>query len=184
MTMIKITHEQGFTNKECLEEALATHGFLSKFAIVGVGDKYQLNITQSRRDVNRTIVENELKKELDEAIKTILPTYTKLLATDDFNAKGFYLKRETKDLEEETLVFEKIHAFSEKDVPEQIIIKIRRDYNLTVDTQNFTGNKCRETTRNFEDAIGQVIWREMKPEDTTNNRKLRNGQLLELTICR
>jgi len=179
MTRIQITHKHGFTSRECLEEALATHNLLSQFAIARVGDKYQLNATLSSRDVNREMLENELKKKLDEAIKTILPTYTKLLATDDFNGKGFYLKRETKDIVEETLVFEMINAFSEKDVPEQIILKIRNDYSLTIETKNFTGSKCRETTKHFEDDIGQVIYREMKPEAATNSRRL-----LEQSICR
>ncbi len=181
MTRIRITHEQGFASRECLEEALATHNLLSQFAIARVGDKYQLDGTLSHRDKDEITLKNELKEKLDEAIRTILPTYTRLLATDEFNDQGFYLKRETKDIHEETLVFEKIHSFSERDVPEQIILKIRNDYNLTIDAQNFTGDKCRDTTKKFEDDIGKVIDRIMKPEEATNNRRLIE---MEIPICR
>ncbi|MCE7747820.1 MAG: DUF2997 domain-containing protein [Candidatus Heimdallarchaeota archaeon] len=177
VTKIRITHEQGFASKECLEEALTIHDLRSGFHITRVGDKYQLNTSSSSRDGDKLKMENDLKKRLDEIVSIILPTYTRLLATDDFNSKGFFLKRNSKDMSEETLVFQRINSFSEKDVPEQIIIKIRRDYNLTIDTNNFTGKKCLETTKQFEDKIGQVIHREMKPETATSSRKLATIQI-------
>ena len=94
LTRIKINHEQGFMNKECLEEALTIHDLGSMFAIVRVGDKYQLNASLDARNENKLKMEISLKKRLDEVVRTIFPTYTKLLATDDFGSKGFYLKRE------------------------------------------------------------------------------------------
>ena len=179
ITRIRISHAQGFKNKECLEEALAIHDLGSMFAVERVGDKYQLNASLAARHGNKQQLEESLRKSLDEVVETILPTYTKLLATDDFGSKGFYLKRETKNLEEETLVFEKINSFSEKGLPEQIVVKIRYDYRLTLDTSNFVGKKCLDTTKQFEDNIGQVIGREMKPEFVTINRRL-----LEITEYR
>lgn len=179
LTRIKINHEQGFKNKECLEEALTIHDLGSMFAITRVGDKYQLNASLAPRGRDRLKVETSLKEQLNEVVRTILPTYTKLLATDDFGSKGFYLKRETRNLTEEVLVFEKPNPIGERGKPEQVIIKIRTDYILTLDTRNFTGKKCLDATKQFEDNIGQVIGREMKPESATNNRRL-----LEISVCR
>jgi len=178
LTMIKISHKQGFKNKECLEEALAIHDLGSMFAITRVGDKYQLNAILDARYRDKLKMEVSLKEKLDEVVRTILPTYTKLLATDDFGSKDFYLKRETRNLNEEILVFEKINSFTEIGLPEQIVVKIRKDYRHTLDTKNFTGKKCIDTTKQFEEKIGQVITREMKPESATNNRRL-----LEITVC-
>ena len=145
MTRIRITHEQGFASRECLEEALASHGLLTMVSILRVGDKFQLDKTIRSRDVNRVKLETELKKELDRVVQTIIPTYTKLLATDDFNEQGFYLKRTMQDVDEELLIFEKIHCFSERNVPEQIVLRIRKDYTLDLETLRFTGNKCVDT---------------------------------------
>ena len=177
LTRIKISHKQGFANKECLEETLVIHGLGSNFTVDRVGDKYQLNASMAFRERDKLKLETSLKEQLNEVVKTILPTYTKLLATDDFSSKGFYLKRVTIDPEEEILVFEKIDSFSEKGLPEQIILRIRNAYRLTIDTNNFTGKKCLDTTRNFEENIGQVIGREIKPEGATNNRRL-----LDMTV--
>lgn len=179
LTRIKINHKQGFTNKECLEEALAIHDLGSMFAIVRVGDKYKLNASLDARNGNKLEMEISLKKRLDEVVRTIFPTYTKLLATDDFGSEGFYLKRETLNLNEEILVFEKINSFSERGIPEQIVVKIRKNYRLIIDTNNFTGKKCLDATKQFEEKIGQVIGREMKPESATSYRKL-----LEISVCR
>ena len=49
MTRIRITPEQGFKSKECLEEALMIHGLSSKYNIIKEGDKYQLSAIISRR---------------------------------------------------------------------------------------------------------------------------------------
>ncbi len=179
MTRIKISHEQGFKNKECLEEALAIHYLGSVYTIARVGDKYQLNTSSTARNGNKLEVETSLKKRLSEVVRAILPTYSTLLATKDFSSKGFYLKKEIIGLDEKLLVFEKTNPIGERGKPEQIIIKIRTDYILTLDTRNFTGRKCLDATKQFEDSIGQVIEREMKSESATNNRKL-----LEISVYR
>ena len=64
VTKIRITHEQGFASKECLEEALTIHDLRSGFHITRVGDKYQLNTSSSSSDGDKLKMENDLKKRL------------------------------------------------------------------------------------------------------------------------
>ncbi len=184
MIRIRITHEQGFASKECLEEALEMHNLLSGITIIKEGDKYQLHAILSEREGDKLKMEESLKNELEKVVEIILPTYTRLLATEDFGIKGFKLKEEKRNTQEEVLIFERNIRLDGQYIPEQIVLRIKGIYGLNVETKNFRGKNCLHATKSFEEDIGQVIHREMKPEAATNNRRLQERRLLEIPICR
>ena len=187
MTRIRITHEQGFKSKECLQRSLEMHYLSSSCRIIQEGDKYQLNLTLSVRDRNNLLLEKNLKEKLRTIVETILPTYTKLLAKSDFEIKGFNLKEEKQEAKEKEMIFERKVRIDGEYIPEQITLKIRGNDSLTIDTQNFRGKSCLHATSSFEEDIGQVIHREMKPESATNTRRVvdrevQDKRLLEIQL--
>ncbi len=182
ITTVRISHEQGFINLECLEEALKIHNLFLSFQIIKVKDKYQLNAITSTRDGNKRKIEESLKNQLNSAVIQILPTYIRLLAIKDFESRNFIFKNESNTSVGKLLVFEKSSSLREGGEFQRILITIREDNTLTIDAVNFVGRTCLETTRPFESKIGKVLKREMKLEaniftrkktETQNKQKLR-----------
>jgi len=164
LTTIRITHEQGFFNKECLEEALKVHKLNSSFEITQLGNKFQLRSSLTTKDGNKNSIEASLLQNLNNAVKTILPTYTRLLAIKDFESRKFRLIKESHTSEGNVLLFEKAATLKEGGEFQRLIVTIRNDNTLTIDAVNFTGRSCIEATKPFETKVGKVIKRDMKPE--------------------
>ena len=176
ITTIRISHEHGFIDIECLEEALEVNNLNSSFEIVQVGNKFQLNASQTTRDGNTSQIAANLKTQLNSAINTLLPTYTRLLAIKDFNSRKFILKNESTTSAGLVLKFEKATSLREGGQFERVVVTIRDDHTLTTDAINFKGRSCLDATRPFEAKIGKVIKREMKPESNLGIKRKTDTQ--------
>ncbi len=170
LTTIRISHKHGFLSKECLEESLEVHNLQNSVDIEQLGRFFRLVTSTRTRAGNRSRAEEQLQSVLDNTINQILPTYTRLLAIKEFEAKKFVLKSEKSTSEGEVLIFEKSASLQEGGKFERLIVTIRHDNTLTVDAVNFTGRKCLDTTGSFEAKIGKVIKREMKPESSVSKQ--------------
>lgn len=183
ITVIKVQHQLGFVDLECLEKSLDINNLLNQVTIQQQEGKYTLLLTQSARNGQATRVKAELEHQLEKIIKSILPEYLKLLSIKDFEAKKFTLKREKKESDGLLLVFERTKALKDGGDFERLLVKIRDDNTVTIDAVNFTGRKCLDTTKSFENKIGKVIRRDMKPESKvkiTQSEKTRDKQRLRL----
>jgi len=170
LTTIRISHKHGFLSKECLEESLKVHDLQTSVEIEQNGRFFQL-ITGTRTTAGkRRSTEEHLQSVLDNTVNQILPTYTRLLAIKEFEAKKFVLKNEKTTSEGKVITFEKSASLKEGGKFERLIVTIRPDNTLTVDAVNFTGRKCLDTTGSFEAKIGKVIKRKMKPESNVSKQ--------------
>jgi len=46
----------------------------------------------------------------------------------------------------------------------EIVVRIRKDGTVVIDTQGFTGSLCKEATKPLEEALGEVLEEKLKPE--------------------
>lgn len=166
LTTIKMKHKLGFVCRESLEGALKAHNISldSELAIIESQGKFQLTSSKQVRNGQVQLTSEQLTTKLDEIVKKILPAYTRLLAIKDFQAQNFSLVRERSEREGQILVFEREKSLVEGGQFERLIVTIRPDQTLTIDAENFTGRSCLDATGGFENRIGRVVSRELKPE--------------------
>ncbi len=183
ITVIKIQHNLGFVDLECLEKSLEKNKFYNQVTIQQLAGKYTLSMSQRATNSQSSKIRAELEKQMEIIIAGILPDYVRFLSIKDFEAKKFSLKREKQESDGLLLVFERTKSLKDGGEFERLLVKIRDDNTVTIDAVNFAGRKCLDTTKSFENKVGKVIKRDMKPESkvkTSQNDKTRDRQQLRI----
>ena len=86
---VKVTHEKGFVNLECLKKALSYHNLSNEFEIVQQENRYYLSSSDRANQHVLNQVKSTLSVKLNDSVTKILPKYVEYVAIHEYSSKGF-----------------------------------------------------------------------------------------------